>query len=92
MTLASSLVILFFLLVISSIEAESKQRRELIVHEGKCPSNSLIIPIMCRRRVCLPEELIPLCKMDGDCSTTHKCCRPLCSCRDRCVEAIPKEK
>ncbi|CAF0891651.1 unnamed protein product [Rotaria sp. Silwood1] len=88
MTLASSLTILFLLLVGSFIETSSKESSEHLVHKGKCPSYDFPIPIMCRRRVCLPEELIPLCKMDGDCPTTHKCCRPLCSCRDRCVEAI----
>jgi len=56
---------------------------------GQCPSNNLLGHIIrCRRRVCLPEELIPLCKDDGGCATTHKCCRPMCSCRVQCVEAI----
>lgn len=55
---------------------------------GECPSNPLASIIHCRRRVCLPEELVPLCNTDGDCATTHKCCRPLCSCRVRCVEAV----
>jgi hypothetical protein len=54
---------------------------------GQCPSTNLLGHIHCRRRVCLPEELIPLCKGDGDCSTTEKCCRPMCSCRVQCVEA-----
>ena len=60
-----------------------------IISQGQCPSNNdLFISIHCRRRVCLPEELISLCRNDGDCSITHKCCRPLCSCRDQCVKAI----
>ncbi|CAF2412349.1 unnamed protein product [Rotaria sp. Silwood2] len=90
MTSAASITILLVLLVVGSIKAGSEERREFLEHEGKCPSYNLPITIMCRRRVCLPEELIPLCKMDGNCPTTHKCCRPLCSCTDRCVTAVPK--
>ncbi|CAF4998392.1 unnamed protein product, partial [Rotaria sp. Silwood1] len=54
MTLASSLTILFLLLVGSFIEVSSKESSELLVHKGKCPSYDFPIPIMCRRRVCLP--------------------------------------
>jgi len=58
---------------------------------GQCPSRNLLIHIRCRRRVCLPEELNnSLCKGDGDCATTHKCCRPMCSCRGQCVKAVPE--
>ncbi len=58
---------------------------------GQCPSNNLLIHIHCRRRVCRPQEMVGLCKGDGECPTTHKCCRPMCSCRHQCVEAIPKQ-
>ncbi|CAF3332882.1 unnamed protein product [Rotaria socialis] len=88
MTLTSSIAMLVLLMVATSIEAVSESSSEPVVHEGQCPSYNSPFQIMCRRRVCLPEELIPLCKMDGDCATTHKCCRPLCSCRVRCVEAV----
>ncbi|CAF1521128.1 unnamed protein product [Rotaria sp. Silwood1] len=88
MTWTPSLAILFLLLVACSIEAGSKQRREVLVHDGQCPSNHFPIHIHCRRRVCRPQDLIPLCKSDGDCSTTQKCCRPMCSCRYQCVQAI----
>ncbi|CAF1248553.1 unnamed protein product [Rotaria sp. Silwood1] len=63
-------------------KAGSKQRREVLVHDGKCPSNHFPIHIHCRRRICRPQDLIPLCKSDGDCSTTQKCCRPMCGCRN----------
>ncbi|CAF2769966.1 unnamed protein product [Rotaria sp. Silwood2] len=88
MTWTTSITILLLLFVACSIEAGSKQRREIFEHEGKCPSHHFPIHIHCRRRVCRPQDLIPLCKSDGDCPTTQKCCRPLCSCRDRCVEVI----
>ncbi len=55
---------------------------------GQCPSNKLPEFIRCRRRVCLPQELIPLCNDDGACASTHKCCRPMCSCQVQCVEAV----
>ncbi|CAF3799949.1 unnamed protein product [Rotaria sp. Silwood1] len=90
MTSIPSIAVLFLLLVVCSIQAGSKQRSEEPVHDGKCPSHHFPIPIRCRRRVCLPQELIPLCKNDGDCPITHKCCRPMCSCRVRCVEAVPE--
>ncbi|CAF1112006.1 unnamed protein product [Rotaria sordida] len=88
MTWTPSIAILLLLLVAGSIGAGSKQRREVAVHDGKCPLSHFPIPIRCRRRVCLPQELVPLCNGDGDCSTTHKCCRPMCSCRVRCVAAV----
>jgi hypothetical protein len=83
-----SIAIVFLLVIIGSFAIKFEQKTpDAIVHDGQCPSNNLLGHIHCRRRVCLPEELIPQCKGDGDCLTTQKCCRPMCSCRVQCVEA-----
>ncbi|CAF0723408.1 unnamed protein product [Adineta ricciae] len=85
-TLTHALILL--VVFVSLIYAGSKQSQDVIAHEGKCPTRNPLIHIHCRRRVCRPEDMIPLCKSDGDCSSVQKCCRPMCSCRTRCVDAV----
>ncbi|CAF0913669.1 unnamed protein product [Rotaria sordida] len=80
-----SIAILFLLIIASSIATGSAQDGDVVVHEGKCPSRN---PHIHCRRVCRPQDLVPLCNGDGDCASTHKCCRPTCSCRVQCVPAI----
>ena len=69
-------------------DENSKTNISIRYYSGQCPTRNPLIHIHCRRRVCRPEDMIPLCKSDGDCSNTQKCCRPMCSCRTRCVDAI----
>jgi len=53
---------------------------------GHCPTLTIFPLFRCRRRVCLPAELIPRCNDDNDCPTNHKCCRLPCDCQVQCTE------
>ena len=105
MAFTPSIVILCLVVFISASAIQSPVNSKEILHEGttmklfpgenfylgQCPVSNLLGHIHCRRRVCLPEELIPLCHGDGDCLSTQKCCTPFCSCRTQCVEAVRED-
>ncbi|CAF1470011.1 unnamed protein product [Adineta steineri] len=88
-TISTLAALLVLLLVISSIEAETKQQhRNTNERPGACPSTNSSLHIHCRRRVCLESELKSGCQSDDACPGAKKCCRPMCSCKKDCVEAV----